>query len=217
LLIHSFGDAAGNERGYSAAELANAGFPTDLLVIRAEPVTLYLHGSGATANPPTLFLDDAAPTGTTAKYKDSPSINIAGGNPWKAVGTWDANSALITGTIGELDDVHLWVGLKNSDDTGTRFDVRVEAQKNGVTFAAGETLCVQNVVRNANNAKEVIVAFAPFSEQAFNGTSDVLSLKVRTRVGTNGSGGSCGGHSNATGLRTYFDSTTRPAGFAATF
>jgi len=63
----------------------------------------------------------------------------------------------------------------------------------------------------------VNVGFAPFSPQSFNGTSDAVSLRILTRVGTNGSGGSCGGHGNAAGLRTYFDASTRPAGFEATF
>ena len=119
--------------------------------------------------------------------------------------------------MASLGAARVWVGLKNSDDVGTRFDVRVEARKNGTLFAAGETLCVQNVVRNPNNAKEVTVGFAPFSPQSFNGTSDAVSLRILTRVGTNGSGGMCGGHSNAVGLRTYFDASTRAAGFEAIF
>jgi hypothetical protein len=32
------------------------------------------------------FLDASAPTATTAKFKDSASLNFAGGNPWKAIG-----------------------------------------------------------------------------------------------------------------------------------
>jgi hypothetical protein len=40
-----------------------------------------------------------------------------------------------------------------------------------------------------------------------------VSLRILTRVGTNGSGGLCGGHSNAVGLRVYFDASTRPAAF----
>ena len=210
-------DAVGNARQYSTADLAAAGFPTDLQVNPTAPVSLYLHGSGALANPPTLFLDNVPPTGTTAKYKDSPSINVAGGNPWKDVGTWSAAPTALSGTINSLGDVSLWLGLKNSDDVGTRFDVRVEAHKNGTLFAAGEIRCVQNVVRNPNNPKEVNVGFAPFSAQSFNGTSDAVSLRILTRVGTNGSGGLCGGHSNAVGLRIYFDASTRPAGFKATF
>jgi len=217
LSIYGIHDAVGNNNAYTTADLAAAGFPTDLHVNPTAPVSLYLHGSGAPANPPTLFLDNVPPPGTTVKYKDSPSINFAGGNAWKDVGTWSAGPTALSGTITSLGDVHLWLGLKNSDDVGTRFDVRIEARKNGTLFAAGETLCVQNVVRNPNNAKEVNVGFAPFSPQSFNGTSDAVSLRILTRVGTNGSGGSCGGHGNAAGLRTYFDASTRPAGFEATF
>jgi hypothetical protein len=217
LAVYNVMDAAGNLRAYSPAQLAAAGFPTELQVNQSDPVMLFLHGSSGTANPPTLFLDQVAPAGTTAKYKDSPAINFAGGNRWKDVGTWSAAPAELGGTVTSLSDVRLWAGLKNSDDIGTRFDIRVEARKNGVLFAAGETLCVQNVVRNANQAREVLVGFAPFPAQSFNGTSDAVSLRILTRVGTNGSGGLCGGHSNAVGLRVYFDATTRPAAFEAIF
>ena len=51
----------------------------------------------------------------------------------------------------------------------------------------------------------------------FNGTSDVLSLKILTRIGTNGAGAFCGGHSNAVGLRLYFDAVSRPSKFTAIF
>jgi hypothetical protein len=217
LEIYGVGDAAGNVRGYETPDLAAAGYPTELQVNQSEPVVLFLHGSGGTANPPTLSLDDAAPAGTTPKYKDSPAVNFAGGNPWKDVGTWSAAPAALGGTVSALSDVRLWVGLKNSDDIGTRFDIRVEARRNGTLFAAGETQCVQNVVRNANQAREVLVGFAPFSPQSFNGTSDAVSLRILTRVGTNGSGGLCGGHSNAVGLRVYFDASTRPAAFEAIY
>ena len=88
--------------------------------------------------------------------------------------------------------------------------------KNGVLVSSGVTLCVTGVTKNANNAKEVSVSFAPFSATPFNGTTDVLSLKILTRIGTNVSGTFCGGHSNAAGLRLYFDAGNRPARFDAT-
>ena len=50
-----------------------------------------------------------------------------------------------------------------------------------------------------------------------NGTTDVLSLKVPTCIGTNGAGGFCGSHSNAVGLRLYFDASNHPASCHATF
>ncbi len=178
---------------------------------------VFFTGSGGTANPPTLSLSTAAPTGTTAKYKDSPAINFNGGNPWAQVGTWTAAPALSSGTLTTLGDAHVWVGLKNSDDIGTNFDLRVEAYKNGTPVASGDTRCVQGITRNANQAKEVAVVFAAFPATSFNGTTDVLTVKVLTRVGTNASGALCGGHSNAVGLRMYFDAVNRAAQFTTTF
>lgn len=180
-------------------------------------VAVFLQGSGGTANPPTLSLVNAAPTGTTAKYKDSPAINFSGGNPWVAVGTWTAAPGLTSGTLTALGDAHVWLGLKNSDDIGTNFDLRVEASRNGTPVATGETRCIQGITRNANQAKEVAVPFAGLSATPFNGTTDVLAIKVLTRVGTTETGARCGGHSNAVGLRLYFDAVSRAAQFAATF
>jgi len=177
---------------------------------------LYLHGSGATANPPTLFLDSATPAATTnagARYKDSTSISFSGGNPWKEVGTWTAAPAQTSGQLSTLSDLHAWLGLKNSDDQGTRFDLRVEVYRNGVLLTSGETRCILDITRNADLAKEASVAFGSFTPVSMNGASDSLSLKILTRVGTTSTGALCGGHSNAVGLRLYFDSTTRPAKF----
>ncbi len=173
----------------------------------------YLHGTGSASNPPILFLDQTAPTAATAKFRDSASLNFSGGNPWKEIGAWPA--APSSGIMTALSNLHVWLGLKNSDDQGTRFDLRAEIYRNGTLVAAGESYCIQGVARNPDLAKEVTVSFAPFSPVTFNG--DGLSLKVRTRIGTNGAGAFCGGHSNATGLRLYFDASSRPSRFGATF
>ena len=177
----------------------------------------FLYGSGSNANPPVLFLDDDAPASSTAKYKDSAGIKFGGGNPWRLVGTWMIDPALTSGTLTTLGDLHVWLGLKNSDDAGTRFDLAAEVWKNGALVAEGETLCITGVTRNPNLAKEVSVPFAPFSPVDFDGATDQLSLKILTRIGTNGVGAFCGGHSNAVGLRLYFDSADRPSKFDATF
>jgi hypothetical protein len=178
--------------------------------------TIYLRGIGPSSNPPTLFLDASAPTNTTAKFKDSTAINFSGGNPWKEVGVWPAEPSLTVGSLTALGDLRVWLGLKNSDDQGTKFDLRVEVSRNGALVAAGETYCIQGITRNASLAKEVIVSFAPFAPVTFDGVTDELSLKVLTRIGSNGAGGFCGGHSNAVGLRLYFDSISRPSRFNAT-
>jgi alpha-tubulin suppressor-like RCC1 family protein len=111
-----------------------------------------------------------------------------------------------------------WIGLKNSDDQGTQFDLRVELYKNGNLISSGQTLCITGVTRNPNQAKQVAVPFGSVSDPTLN-PGDTLSLKFLTRIGTNPDGSKCAGpggsHSNAVGLRLYYDSTTRPSGFAA--
>ena len=110
------------------------------------------------------------------------------------------------------------LGLKNSCDQSTRFDVRAEVYKNQTLVASGEIFCMHGVTRNPDQAREVAVSFSsPSPMTTFNGTSDVLSLKILTRIGTNGAGAFCGGHSNAVGLRLYFDAVSRPSKFTAIF
>jgi hypothetical protein len=186
-------------------------------IFEALPQVLFLHGSGGTANPLTLFLDAVSPPSMTAKYNDSAGVKFSGGNPWQRIGTWSAAPALTSGSLASLTALHTWVGLKNSDDQGTRFDLRVEVRKNGVPVAAGETFCITGATRNPSLAKEVTVPFAPFAAVPFNGRSDGLSLVVFTRIGTDGLGNFCGGHSNAVGLRLYFDALSQPSSFGVRF
>jgi hypothetical protein len=179
--------------------------------------TYYLHGTSAT--PPGLFFNTSSPTGSSAKSVDSASVNFSGGNPWKSVGTWAPDTFHATGNLTSLADLHVWLGLKNSDDQGTQFDLRAEVYKNSQLITAGQTLCITSLTTNANNAKEVLTSFPAFSQATFNGTSDVLSIKLWTRIGTNPDGSKCSGpggsHNNAQGLRAYFDSSTRTSRFGA--
>jgi hypothetical protein len=182
--------------------------------------TAYLHGVGSIANPSTLLLDAIAPTSATTKYKDSPAVNFQAGNPWKEVGTWSASPALTEGQLASLGDLSAWLGLKNSDDIGTQFDLRAEVYKNTALVAVGETRCITGITRNPSLAKEVAVSFAPFAPVDFDGAADVLKLRVLTRIGTNSDGTKCAGpggsHNNAVGLRLYFDQVNRDSQFATT-
>lgn len=181
------------------------------------PTDFFLQGGGGTVNPPTLFLDSVGPSGSTPKSKDSAGIRFSGGNLWAQVGAWTVDPALARGTLSSLTNLRGWVGLKNSDDQDTRFDLRAEVYRNTSLVASGETYCIEGVTRNPDLAKEATILFSPFSPVAFNGTTDVLSLRILTRVGSDGSGNFCGGHSNAVGLRLYFDAVSRPSKFGATF
>ncbi len=190
---------------------------TTLVAVNTTLLDFYLHGTGSTGNPPVLFLDNTAPIATTAKYKDSSSLNLNNGNPWKEVGTWTTAPPLSIGNIIAPSSLRTWIGLKNSDDQGTRFDLRVEIYKNDASVASGDTYCITGVTRNPSLAQEVTVTLTSFAGGYFNGTGDVLTIKVFTRIGTDGAGGFCGGHSNAVGLRMYFDAVSRPSQFETVF
>ena len=101
------------------------------------------------------------------------------------------------------------LGLRNSDDQGTRFDLRAEVLRNGTVVGSSEINCINGLTRNPNLAR---VALLPFDRSPVGFTaSDTLSLRILTRIGTNGAGQSCGGHGSATGLRLYFDSINQDA------
>jgi len=54
-------------------------FPTIPSAHAQSTTDYFLHGSGGTDNPPTLFLNPTAPTDTSVKYKDSTSVSFSGG------------------------------------------------------------------------------------------------------------------------------------------
>jgi len=166
---------------------------------------LYLHAQGTT-----LLLDPDRPTSATATSRDSAALRFAGGNPWKPVGTWTQTATGQARTLESLGDLRVWLGLRNSDDQGTRFDVRAELLRNGVPVASGETSCIQGATTNPANALQTFVSFGATGTTAV-GPTDTLSLSVSARIGTDGSGAFCGGHASATGVRLYFDAQSRPS------
>jgi hypothetical protein len=126
----------------------------------------------------------------------------------------------LTGRVLEtLGDAELWIGLKNSDDQGTQFDVMVELLQNGTPVAQGVTRCITGLTRNPSLVKKAVVSWDPFSALPMS-SRDALALRVSTRIGTTPTGAKCSGpggsHSSAVGLRLYYDGATRKSGFDAT-
>ena len=119
-------------------------------------------------------------------------------------------------TLSALSDFHGWIGLKNSDDQGTKFDLQVELLQDGDVVSSGLTRCIPGVTRNPSKAYNAMVSWDPYELAVSLESGDVLSLRVSTRIGTNANGTFCGGHSNAVGLRLYYDSATRQSRFEAT-
>lgn len=131
------------------------------------------------------------------------------------IGHWIVNGALhaylltpVTASLASGGTARMWIGLKNSDDQGTRFDLLVQLQKNGSVVSEGLTRCIAGVTRNPNQALEASASFAPFAPVSL-ASGDVISVRVSTRIGTNNDDTKCAGHSNAQGLRLYYDASSR--------
>lgn len=122
-------------------------------------------------------------------------------------------------SLFDLTPANLWLGLKNSDDQGTQFDVMAQLYINNILAAQGETRCITGLTRNPSMAKEIAVPFDPLENGEFK-SGDTLSLKVYTRIGTTPGGLKCtgpgGSHNNALGIRLYYDSQARNSGFGVT-
>lgn len=121
-------------------------------------------------------------------------------------------------TLPQAQQAIFWVGLKNSDDVGTQFDLRAEVYQNSTLIVAGEKRCITGVTRNPDRAAQVSVSMQAVADPDFH-AGDQLSLKVLTRVGTAPGGTKCrgpgGSHASAIGLRLYYDAASRVSAFTA--
>ena len=176
---------------------------------------LFLHGQGTL-----LSLDSNAPGNITAASRDSAALSVARGNPWKTIATWTQSPVGETRTLIGMGPMDAWIGLKNSHDQGTRFDVRADLLKNGVSIQSGEIYCLEGATRDPREALH-IGGFDILSPRVIDevklAPTDTLSLRISTRIGTDGTGRFCGGHANATGLRFYFDAVDRQSRIAIDF
>ena len=156
----------------------------------------------------TTFVDCAVEPGCTIAAFQSPTVGDA-----------QHVSFDVSASVSALGEVHAWVGLKNSDDQGTQFDVKVDLVVNGTSIASGLRRCVTGVTRSPSLAQDVTVPWNTFSGAPLS-SGDVVRLQVSARIGTNPDDTKCAGpggsHNNAVGLRLYYDAASRPSGFDAT-
>lgn len=118
--------------------------------------------------------------------------------------------------LTSLAPAFLWIGLKNSDDPATAFDLRVELALNGEPVTSGLARCVTGLARNPSGVSVAFDSFPAVSVKA----GDVLSLKVSSRMGTNADDTKCKApgatHTSAVGLRLYYDSAGHSSSFDGT-
>jgi hypothetical protein len=84
----------------------------------------------------------------------------------------------------------IWLGLKNSDDVGTRFDLKAIVKKNGTEVSSGTLLGVLGGSSGFNNAKLRTIPLS-LPSSAFT-SGDTMSLEVLTRdscIGTSHNSG----------------------------
>jgi PKD repeat protein len=105
-----------------------------------------------------------------------------------------------------LGSAALWVGLLNSDDQGTQFDLRVEVYSGTTLVASGEARCITGITRDPRFAKAVSVPVV-------GAVTGPATVKILTRIGTTAADARCpgpgGSHASARGLRLYYDAAAR--------
>ncbi|TSC78946.1 MAG: BNR/Asp-box repeat-containing protein [Parcubacteria group bacterium Gr01-1014_29] len=100
------------------------------------------------------------------------------------------------GLLHSLGPLSVFLGLKNSDDIGTKFDIRAELLRNDLLLAASEKRCITGL--SSGKSKEISILFDTLPETVL-ASGDTLSLKVMARIGTkNTNGVTCGGHASGT-------------------
>lgn len=119
------------------------------------------------------------------------------------------NPGDIGNKITSLTPAKVWVGLKNSDDVGVKFDLLAEVYKDGTLISSGQINSVAGGSSGFNNAKLNTIQFSAFPPVDFpSGSSLKLKLSVRN---------TCTGPSHNSGIaRLWFNDTKANSQFGLT-
>jgi len=93
--------------------------------------------------------------------------------------------------LTSLSPAKIWIGLKNSDDVGIRFDFRAEVYLNATLAGSGQVTSVPGGSSGFNNAKSNVLSLTlPAPVEVARGST--LSLKMYMRNACSGSGKNSG-------------------------
>lgn len=118
--------------------------------------------------------------------------------------TFTANGPQVTG----LGTAQIWVGLKNSDDVGTKFDLLAEVLRNGSVVGSGQINDVAGGSSGFNNAVLDTISLA-LSGPVNACSGDTLSIRLSVRVAASS------GHVSGT-ARLWFNDSAANSSFSAT-
>lgn len=109
-----------------------------------------------------------------------------------------AEPASITKILVNLSPAKMWIGVKNSDDVGTKFDLKAEIYKNKTIIGLGQINGFAAGSSGFNNAKLGTIPLNLFAPVDFSSDSN-LSINVSVRIALNS------GHRSGTARLWYND------------
>ncbi len=118
------------------------------------------------------------------------------------------NYSVTTALLTNLAPSQVWVGLKNSDDVGTKFDLLAEVLKNGMVVGSGQVDGVTPGSSGFNNAVLRGISLSLSGTQTFAG-GDNLAFRLSVRVAANSN------HVSGT-ARLWFNDAAANSSFGAT-
>lgn len=110
--------------------------------------------------------------------------------------------------ITSLGPAQAWIGLKNSDDVGTKFDLLAEVLKNGMGIGSGQLNGIPGGSSGFNNAKLQSMNLTMSNSASFS-PGDVLTIRLSARIAASS------GHRSGT-ARLWFNDSSANSRFSAT-
>ena len=147
-----------------------------------------------------LFANANSPTTTVSGL--SPGANVLRWTITNGECTASSDDVTITSgsatTLTALGNANVWVGLKNSDDVGVKFDFLAEVLKNGTVIASTQVNDQPGGSSGFNNAILRTISLVLSSSQSFC-SGDTLSFRLSVRVAASS------GHVSGTARLWYND------------
>jgi uncharacterized repeat protein (TIGR01451 family) len=127
------------------------------------------------------------------------TVTITATDVWNNSSTCQTTFTVNAPQLSGNGTANIWVGLKNSDDVGTKFDLRAEILRNGFVVGTGEVYGISGGSSGFNNAIQDAISQIPSGPASFC-PGNVLGLRLSVRVATNS------GHVSGTARLWYNDS-----------